>query len=681
MPTRLTPIYILAFILAILIDLILIYQWRRKRIGSSPDGYPVSANVWKRMGATFQQVLHLVNNSSIGRLIELIVLILWATWVSRSLLTTPASAVPYGGEFSNLTQTHYIWTLLPQCGLCFLWNGSINGGAPAFAELTGAVLHPLVFLPVLLWGVIQGSKITFTASLALAGIAQWGLARKLGLGWWARMWSACLVVVGGHLSGKMENAGVGLVLGQACAALALTFGVDLLFNRNRKTIAWLAIALTLTLLSGEGYIQVAVGLTLLPALALFCIGRSKECPPAWKDYLLALGLAALLSGIFLAPLLHFLPQIGKDLDTSLSNYPPLEYIPLNLVIRDLQFQRTQILGKDQYLATHMIYIGWAPVLLALLALRLAPARLHRVLWIFLTGILLVFLITSLDLPKALIGVLPLIGSLRHLTVASGLVVPFIVGLASISLDEILRRCSGALRVWLLAHSHPRTSALAGFPAALLMVPFAVLSISPCYVLSQEFMGVREIDYLSEHMQTLQTSSAQWIQPPYGFLDWTSQALERGMKIGYTWRPWRWKERNFPQSYIEAAFLPDANSAASPYKTIGSYGFLLHPAAEYAFVEEQGAQTTSACPANSRGGWIDVSCASNDPAILTVRENSWTGWFAWVDGKPANLIPGQWLRVQAPAGAHQYQFRYLPWDVALGALLMLVGIILSVSFLL
>jgi uncharacterized membrane protein YfhO len=77
----------------------------------------------------------------------------------------------------------------------------------------------------------------------------------------------------------------------------------------------------------------------------------------------------------------------------------------------------------------------------------------------------------------------------------------------------------------------------------------------------------------------------------------------------------------------------------------------------------------------------VSCASNDPAILTVRENSWTGWFAWVDGKPANLIPGQWLRVQAPAGAHQYQFRYLPWDVALGALLMLVGIILSVSFLL
>jgi hypothetical protein len=155
----------------------------------------------------------------------------------------------------------------------------------------------------------------------------------------------------------MENAGVGLVLGQACAALTLTFGVDLLLNRNRKAIAWLAIALALTLLSGEGYIQVGVILAVLPALALLCFGRSSERLPAWKDYLVALGLAVLLSGIFLAPLLHFLPQIGKDADASLSNYPPLEYIPLNLVIRDLQFQRTQILGKDPYLATHIYRLG------------------------------------------------------------------------------------------------------------------------------------------------------------------------------------------------------------------------------------------------------------------------------------------------------------------------------------
>ena len=34
------------------------------------------------------------------------------------------------------------------------------------------------------------------------------------LGWWARMWSALVMVVGGHLTGKMENGGVALIIGQ-----------------------------------------------------------------------------------------------------------------------------------------------------------------------------------------------------------------------------------------------------------------------------------------------------------------------------------------------------------------------------------------------------------------------------------------------------------------------------------
>jgi hypothetical protein len=667
---RSASLLLLIFILAVLLDVAIVFLWRRRNPHPSPVIPPKLTSLPALLSTSIQQVFRLISATPIGSWLEVILIILWAYWVSSPLLNTPPSAVPYGGEYSNLTQTHYIWTLLPKCGLCFLWNGSINGGAPAFAELTGGILHPLIFIPVLLWGVVQGSKVTFAASLALAGIAQWRLVRILGLGWWPRMWSAFLIVVGGHLAGKMENAGVALVLGQACASLVLTFGVDLLFNRNRKAVAGLALALALTLLSGEGYIQVATALAILPCLALFCIGRSKEKTPVWKDYLLALGLAALLSGIFLAPLLHFLPQMGKDADVSLGNYPPLEYIPLNLVIRDLQFQRTPILGKDQYLATHFIYIGWAPVLLATLALRLIPTRLNRLLWIFWTGILLIFLITSLDLPKALIAILPIIGNLRHLTVASGLVVPFIIGLAAISLDELLSRCARFLRAWKFS------GRLAAFPGAMLAIPFAILSISPCYILSQKFMHVRESDYLSEQMQTLQTSTAQWIQPPYGFYDWTTHALDQEMKIGYTWRPWHWRDHVAPQPLIEAVFLPDYHSAAEPYKTIGDYGFLRHPEAEYASVQNPGTQMSSACQAKSQGGWIDVICQNQKPGILIVRENVWTGWFAWMDGQPAKLLAGQWLQVPAPAGTHRYSFRYLPWDVLLGALLTLMGIIFS-----
>ncbi len=713
---RNAAIYILVILLAVLVDFFLITQWRRKRSGQNQKsaalgikpGFlyapspvldllrklsrPVLEKIpFQKMHLPpglrmlFQHAVRLVTKIAWGSLLELCVICLWAAWVSSPLLITPADAIPSGGEFANLTQTHAIWTLLPRCGVCFLWNGSINGGAPAFAELTGAVLHPLVFIPVLLWGVVQGAKVTYFASLALAGMAQWGLARALGLGWWPRMWSGFLIVVGGHLSSKMENGDIGLVLGLACAALALTFGVDLLFNRNRKSLVWLSAALALTLLSGEGYIQVAVVLTLLPTLGLLCLRLGKHFPedkqaqPAWRDYLLALGLTILLGGIFLAPLLHFLPEMGKDADASLSNFPPLEYLPLNLVIRDLNFHRTPILGKDPYLATHMIYIGWAPVLLAFLALRFAPARMNRLVWVFFTGIGLVFLITSADLPRALLNNLPGVGLLRHLTVASGLVVPLIVGLAAASLDEISQRLANRLRSWTPLADLPGKvrNLLAGLPGHLAMAGLAVLSIMPCYTLSQEFLSVRETRYLDEHMQVIQTGTAQWIQPPYGFYEWTPRALEHGMKIGHTWRPWHWEDREAPPAYIEVVFLPKSTPSQTPFQTIGGYGFLLHPEGEYASVAVQNAVQPVACQASSQGGWIDVTCDTHSPGLLSVHENAWQGWYAWVDGKPIHLIEGQWLRVAALAGEHHYQFRYLPWDVLLGAILTLVGIGLAI----
>jgi hypothetical protein len=46
-------------------------------------------------------------------------------------------------------------------------------GVPAFVELHGAPLHPLVILTTLLWGAVNGAKLTVLACLALAGLAEW----------------------------------------------------------------------------------------------------------------------------------------------------------------------------------------------------------------------------------------------------------------------------------------------------------------------------------------------------------------------------------------------------------------------------------------------------------------------------------------------------------------------------
>lgn len=105
-------------------------------------------------------------------LAELGLLVLWAMWVGRRFLDMDPSKVPIGNEFGVVTQFHYIWDLLKQCGSCVFWNGMSNGGAPGFVDLHGAVLNPLVVLSTLSLGVINGSKLLLVVSLFLAGLAQ-----------------------------------------------------------------------------------------------------------------------------------------------------------------------------------------------------------------------------------------------------------------------------------------------------------------------------------------------------------------------------------------------------------------------------------------------------------------------------------------------------------------------------
>ena len=65
----------------------------------------------------------------------MILIALWAAWVGREYLNFDPTIWPAGRELGLVIRTHYIWTLLPRCGDCILWNGFFNGGGPAFAEL------------------------------------------------------------------------------------------------------------------------------------------------------------------------------------------------------------------------------------------------------------------------------------------------------------------------------------------------------------------------------------------------------------------------------------------------------------------------------------------------------------------------------------------------------------------
>lgn len=607
-----------------------------------------------------------------GVLAELGLILLWAMWIGRAYLNLDPLAWPWGGEFPLATQSHFVWTLLPRCGACMFWNGFLNGGAPALVELHGAPLHPLIIVTSLLWGVVNGAKITLVASLAMAGIAQWWLARVMGLGLVPRLWSAGLAIVGGHLAGRMELGLFPLVLSTAAASLAIAPGLELALTGRRRATVWLGVTLALALVAGQGYLQLALAFGLLPALLVFLFDDELQVRPVWKGFLLAGVLAILLAGIFLVPLAHFWPNMNKDIDAYFSTTQPLEYLPLNLVIHDESYYRIETLGKESLPYLYINYIGWVPVLLALLALRLVPRRATRLLLFFFVALVLIYLASSAITLKLLLRPFPeFLAGIRNPPLLAGLAVPLVLGLAAWGLDQLLKLEWPKLT---LASSSGATLGLS--TAWLVLALPLVWSFKSPYDLGRMWLrAVPPPPQISRVVQAMKQDTAQWVRPPFGEHFWLPDALGSGLKLTETFRPWHWKNRLRPPIFVEATRDPVDTSSSNFLARVDGVNLIVHPENEYAFVDT-GAQQIP-CRAVALGGNIDVDCRTDVPGTLVVRENQWTGWTARRDGIPVALGSGQWLNVPAPEGQHHYEFRYRPWDVLVGFFLTLVGISVAI----
>ncbi|MBA3942984.1 MAG: nucleotidyltransferase domain-containing protein [Herpetosiphonaceae bacterium] len=623
---------------------------------------------------------------------EVTLICVWAAWVGRAFLDFNPYTWPVGGEWGTQLQTHHLWIQLQRCGLCALWNGGINGGAPALADLFGSMLHPLVMLTTVLWGVSAGAKVAVVVALALGGIAQWWIARVLQLGTVARLWSALLAVVGGHLAGRMQNGNFGLVLSTAACSLALAAAFDLGVTRERRATLLLAVMGALALVSGQAYLQLAL-LGWSPAYLWLILERRRPWFPVGREYLLALGLALLLAGIFLVPLLHFWPHITKDTDPTFQAAQPLAYIPLNLVIAPQGSALTTTLGQLPYPYLYNLYIGWLAVLLALLSLGVARGYAQRQIWFLASGALLMFFLASATPLRWLSGSLPTVANIRHTPLLAGLTVPAIIGLASYTLDRLLKHPWPMLKLPLVGQSNRARPRLR--PTWLLCIPLAYGLWTPA-TLAQSSLRTINMQSLYSAIVALRTPSLQWVAPPFGELRWTEAGLDLGLKLSPI--VWVFKWQTVPMPYLEAlrdgappalvrvgplASLPGINrndlgalpgAHAEPVGNLNDIPVYRYGEQHYAAVATSA--DLSPCAATGSGGTVMLTCTNEQAGELTVREHAWSGWSATRDNQAVALEPDQWLRLPAPAGIHRYVFRYRPWDVLLGAGLTFVGTMLT-----
>lgn len=619
---------------------------------------------WRRLReSSLRQVLQTIVDGRTGSVIEIGLIGVWAFYIGRTLLDPAPWVWPAGREFGIQVQPHHFWTQLLRCVECAWWDGSLNGGAPALADTFGATLHPVVGITTLLFGVVNGAKLTFIGALWMAGIAQWWIARLMNTGRLARIWSGLLVVAAGHLCGRMELGAIGLVVSIATASLCLAAALDVGLGGGRRAAVRLGFIGAMLIVSGHGYLQLGF-LSLAPTFALFMVDGNLRLKRVWRDYVLAVAISILLAGILLVPTIHTWSSLEKWRDASFSSAQPLEYLPLNLVIRDWEYLQGTSLGKLPLPHLYTLYVGWMPIGLGAIGLFSSSGTKSRCRWFLAATIAGSFLMASAIALRPLARWIPFLAGFRHTTSMASLAIPGLMGLAALGLDRLL--AWGWPRIGLdLGGGRPFYSLSLRW---LLLVPL-VGSLSVVEENSQVTLGTVEVAESPSDLAPLRTDSLQWVAPPLGEHFWVELGMETNLKLTDAVKTWWWKDRELPSPRL---VMPrDAKpTGLEPVGLVGDLVVYEDPQQEYAYI--QTAKDRIPCRASGLGGDVTVRCRAGGAGQLVIHENNWSGWKAWRDELRIPLQPGDWLAVAAMAGDHIYQFRYRPWDVWLGLAMSAVG---------
>ncbi|MBC8076909.1 MAG: hypothetical protein H7Y32_12595 [Chloroflexales bacterium] len=614
--------------------------------------------------------------------LEAMVIVLWGLFVTRLYLNLNPYLVPTGREYLSVIQSHHFWTWVGRCGACAMWNGGQQGGAPALVELHGSPLHPIVMVTTLLFGVVNGSKLALVLAFIIAGLAQWWLCWVLGLGRVARVWSACMVIVGGHLAARMANGLFGVVLSSAAASLVLP--PILLMGRSptQRTAVLLGMLLALAAVAGQGYQQIGLVCLLGVVLPLQLL-HSTNYKLLLRRYALSGVLAALVASTFLLPLLHFLPQFVKNSDPEFKSSQPFAYMLVNLLINDSAFYATDLLHKLPYPDLYSFFIGWIPLLLAILGAYRgwAQERNHATQQLLLGALAILWLASGAPLvwlasQPLFAGIAERLTSIRYPSLIAGLAVPLLLALAAFAVDRMLRFPWPKLGLNLSSQDIGGRSFSLGIGTRWLLLIPLLLALNDARVYGAQWLTTYEqAPEIKEVLQALRTPDLQWVNPPFGEHFFIEPAVGMGLKLNQGVRQWGWQERQLPQAQLEATREGAPPGMAQQATVAGAQIFAASPGREYAAITHQDGSRTI-CTARGAGGDIDVTCDAPQSGRLEIKENTWSGWGAQLNGAAAALLPGQWLAVDVPAGKATVQFRYRPWDVPLGLLLTLCGLVLG-----
>jgi hypothetical protein len=495
-----------------------------------------------------------------------------------------------------------------------------------------------------------------------------------------------MAIAAGSMFGPMAGGLVPMVIANAIFTLLFAASIQLALRGGRRQSALVGVLFALLIVAGQGYVQIGFALT-APVFAIVFVDRTGRWRQTLREFALAAGLGILIAGPLLVPLAHNWSEIAKDGDVTFARAQPLAFLPLNLVINDVEFYLGEALHKQPYPEFYLIFIGWIAVALALVGIsslvRRGQVRLLAFLCVY---VVLIFWIASAipfrwlyEHAESHEAIRTFASGVRTPSLISGMVVCPLLALGSMGLDGLLRRPRAEHRLR-LSFGSPKDQPTGELMVdhRLIAVIVAVLALSQVHSFGREWLGTmpgpgEEIEPV---LAALETPDLQWVQPPYGEMFWVPTAIERGYKIAFAEWPWGLRDRPLPspELMVSRHVEPELTRVAQIDEGLTLYA--APPGHEYAAITHQDG-TRTACTALGEGGNIDVSCTASQPGVLTIQEHRAAGWSARIGDEQTSIADvGAWLTVNVPAGAVDVSFRYRPWDVPAGIVLLIVGMLLA-----
>ena len=595
-----------------------------------------------------------------------------------------------------------------------LWNPYMLTGFPHVGDFVNHFWNPVSTIPIMVWGGINGMKVSIFLSFIIAGLGQWMFAYTMGLRRTFRLWSAILFMISGGLALLWRVGWYELLLGAAWFPWCFALYWRALQRHTLNSIFLSSVAIFMVISTGGGYypIYLFVSLAVLTGFALILIqGKSGKWLRQARTSALVILSSAALSAVVIVPYFDAYRYTARDAAPDAVQYfsQPIQYGLINYVVHTPEWFNATVLGTAG--GWNWFYIGWLPVA-ALAFVPLAFSRSRRLRGsILVSGILFLILLmwfANRSSPfKHIYDWIPFLYTFRFpnrlLIIATS---PLLI-ISALALEYIYRASRVEVKNLRLVYSPSgkgRSVLPAHYIVTLLWILGLISTTKAVYDVNKGFTFVDQIlnpkSFAALSWLKNYDKSLYYVNIGGGLIywDWTPAAYTFEMPMINFQYNRRIRTQDTQRSETSPFFarakyqisLPDQpvpENAQQIREFEGVFVWYIPDTLPYAFsvrptlIQDYNKMTADQVTAvrariNGPNQIIVKGAPANAGEALVVLASYYPGWRLVIDGQPAPVAPyNGYLGSKMLLGEHTYTFYFLPAQYLVGAAISVITIVL------